>query len=400
MLWILLLLTSPASAQTTESPWGYYYQAKNMTETEPFRALELLNKCIEADPKFINCYQTRGQLYHDQKKWDLAVADLKEVVELSKNPVTKVEFFTYSSVAHRLLAVAYKASGRCSLAIEHYTKMIDLAASSDPTWAALFELNATAENRLGRGVCFNWTKRYDAAINDFKAALKINPKLARAYSGMGVSQIGKGELDQAFSEFDKAVEMDPKLAEAYGGRGLVYERKKDLDKALAEYGRAVQADPNYSQGYAARGQLYDKKGETDKAVADYSKAIELESREHAKSLLSKIHHLRGKAYLKKEDLKNALTDFSKALELNPKDLKSLLERAGIYARQKKTEEAVSDWTKAKELDPDNSDTYDQKISQLKPSQQPATAEQESPSAESESPDSAPEPAAPESEDNP
>lgn len=75
----------------------------------------------------------------------------------------------------------------------------------------------------------------------------MEPKLAAAYIGRGVTYQNKGLNDQAIADFSKAIALplpQPDLASTYLGRGVSYEHKGTRDQAIADYREALALNPN------------------------------------------------------------------------------------------------------------------------------------------------------------
>src|SRR5689334_22774795 len=81
---------NPAAVRAFEQAVHYYDGRDNE------KALEALNTAIEKDPKFVEAYTLRGNIYDDMRKFDLSVASYKKALEL------KPDFFynTYFSLAN------------------------------------------------------------------------------------------------------------------------------------------------------------------------------------------------------------------------------------------------------------------------------------------------------------
>jgi tetratricopeptide (TPR) repeat protein len=83
------------------------------------RALRVVNEALERFPNQANLRDTRGRLYHKQKKWKEALADLEAVLPL----------FRGNPGLHQALADCYDQLGQKDLAAEHKR----LAAQADRT---------------------------------------------------------------------------------------------------------------------------------------------------------------------------------------------------------------------------------------------------------------------------
>ena len=95
----------------------------------------------------------------------------------------------------------------------------------------------------------------------------------------GVTKEGLGEAERLFR---KALEIDPKLARAYSGLvwvqvylidlGLAPSIEEALSKMMEEAEKAVQLDPNDGETHLALGQSYAYQGKAEQAFAEYAKA--------------------------------------------------------------------------------------------------------------------------------
>lgn len=57
----------------------------------------------------------------------------------------------------------------------------------------------------------------------------------------------KGDIDKAIADFGEAVKLDGKLALAYTRRGDTWFEKHDYDRAIADLSEAIRYNPNDAQ---------------------------------------------------------------------------------------------------------------------------------------------------------
>jgi tetratricopeptide (TPR) repeat protein len=60
----------------------------------------------------------------------------------------------------------------------------------------------------------------------------------------GISFVSTGRVDEAIQEFSAAIELDPNYAPAYGNRGVAYAKQKKYNKAREDLTKATTLDPN------------------------------------------------------------------------------------------------------------------------------------------------------------
>ena len=110
----------------------------------------------------------------------------------------------------------------------------------------------------------------DRAIEDFTAALRVEPDYAPALAGRAHAWARKGELDRAIEDFTAALRIEPDNPEALTGRAHVWMGKRELDQAIEDFTAALRIEPDSPAALFGRGVSWDHKGELDRAVEDFT----------------------------------------------------------------------------------------------------------------------------------
>ena len=186
-------------------------------------------------------------------------------------------------------------------------------------------------------------REYEAAIDRYSNAIKLNPQLTPAYNNRGNVYKDKGDYDRAIQDYDKAIELNPNLAAAYTNRGVVHIRKRRYGSAFQDYDRAIELDPRYAEAYYNRGNAFSELDKFDCAIRDYDKAIELDPQYAA------AYTNRGIAYMKKGDLSHAVQDLTDAIDLDPGNALAYNNRGVAFARKGDLDHAIQDHSKAMEI---------------------------------------------------
>jgi tetratricopeptide (TPR) repeat protein len=97
-------------------------------------------------------------------------------------------------------------------------------------------------NRLG--ITYAQLKYYREALEAFKLAVALDPKLAFAYNNIGSVYFAQQNLGKAEKNFKKAIKMDPDEASFHMNMAALYLEKKKHDKALDEWRKALAIDPD------------------------------------------------------------------------------------------------------------------------------------------------------------
>lgn len=91
----------------------------------------------------------------------------------------------------------------------------------------------------------------------------------------GVACVERGEHDSALAHFNKALRLDPKLARAYTARGQIHLKTRAYDKAVSDFTAAIRLNQKGYAAYIFQGVAYLEKGDRERMIADHQMAIEL-----------------------------------------------------------------------------------------------------------------------------
>ena len=119
------------------------------------------------------------------------------------------------------------------------------------TWGAMILILAalltgcgqSAEDYYESGVRKMNAGNRSGALEDFAAAVELDPDFADPYVARGNIRLEAGDLDAALTDFDRALKLDPESAEAYVGRASVNMQIGQLELAEEDARRALKLDP-------------------------------------------------------------------------------------------------------------------------------------------------------------
>ena len=198
------------------------------------KAIADFTDAIRLEPKDAKAYYNRGSAYKNKGEYEKAIADFTEASRLDPKDNT----------AYNNRGCAYECKGDHDKAIADFTKAIRLDSKGrqcvQQPWLGLREQgrlrqsdcrlhrsHSTRSERTPRHTAtVAWPTRskgdYDKAIADFTEAIRLNPKIAKAYNNRGLAYENKGDYDKAIADCTEAIRLDPKFAEAYHNRGAAY----------------------------------------------------------------------------------------------------------------------------------------------------------------------------------
>ncbi|MFA1576588.1 tetratricopeptide repeat protein, partial [Vibrio cyclitrophicus] len=115
----------------------------------------------------------------------------------------------------------------------------------------------------------------DAAIEQYKHALAINPKHVNTLSNLGTAYANKGEFDAAIEQYKHALAINPKHVNTLSNLGTAYADKGDADAAIEQYKHALDIEPSHVNALSSLGNAYIKKGEFDAGIVEYKNIIKM-----------------------------------------------------------------------------------------------------------------------------
>jgi tetratricopeptide (TPR) repeat protein len=222
-------------------------------------AISDTTESIRLDPNYYLAYMNRGIIYRELKENDKAKLDFEKVLTL--NPEAGIAAVVNKMLGEILnienqekneiikgyfsRGQSYHDDGNYDLAIEEFTKAIKF----EPNNPGLYGCRGYAYK--DRGLAKKNQNDYDLAIADFTKSLELYPT-AFAHCARGILYGFKNDRRSALTEYNIAIQIDPNYSEAYLHRGVWYGGNNDLEKAIADWEAVLRIDPN---NYAAKSLL-------------------------------------------------------------------------------------------------------------------------------------------------
>ncbi len=185
----------------------------------------------------------------------------------------------------------------------------------------------------------------DRAVEFCTGEIREAPENATAHLMRAYVRAELGDRARALEDFNAAVKLEPKEPAYLRGRGLFYQEAKEYPKAIADFTEVIRLDPKNAMAFAARADAYDDAGELEKARDDYDRAIELDPKDPAS------YYGRGTIWGRLEEFERSLEDYNRAVELAPKLGFVRAGRAWAQENLKDYEKALADYDEAIRLDP-------------------------------------------------
>lgn len=125
---------------------------------------------------------------------------------------------------------------------------------------------------LKRGIAHFSMQKFDAALADFEAASRLDPKSDIAFNEIGLTLEAKGDLEKAVAAFDRGHELKPDNADIVYNRGVSHMMLKRYDKAIADFREAIKIGPPGVTGLISKQGEYERP-ELARVHANYYKGL-------------------------------------------------------------------------------------------------------------------------------
>ncbi|KAF0686618.1 Aste57867_21590 [Aphanomyces stellatus] len=308
----------------------------------------------------------RGTKHVEKKDYKRAVSEFSEAISISPNKLK----------AYIQRANCYVNTGRFQPAIDDYSTVIAMTPSNPEMLAK-------------RAHAFEKIQRFPDAIADYSSAIELSAtpsKLRDLHLARGRVHVAMNNLVAALDDFAAAVTLDPRADVAFHERALVFAKMKKFDLALADFDHVVKIEEKSGRlkqdSLLHRAHMHLRLADdeerthladvatasTEAGLTDVSSAAaifqgcvlvggdrdDLRGTPYTSSRAITCVHLavqdltlalemdpqsvalleeRGDSYLRMGDFHNALVDLNAALAHDPKNASLLLLRAMVYKHQ-------------------------------------------------------------------
>ena len=183
----------------------------------------------------------------------------------------------------------------------------------------------------------------EAAIANFKRAIKLDADFALAYSGLGACYAnrvfkGMGEAeDYTYAEaaFSKAFMYDPNVVEARVLMVLIYLSRGEKKKARAEIHLLEEQFPNEAALYFVKGTMHRLDGEYEQCLKSFAKLTRLDP---AAGVISSYN--RARIFLYKNMFAEAFAELDKGAKIEPNHPMVRIFRSVVLFHAGEPDEAV------------------------------------------------------------
>lgn len=185
--------------------------------------------------------------------------------------------------------VTREALGRARLVRQNYEEALPIYNRLIESLSEM-ELMNNPQPLYLRGICYERTGDWQAAVEDFRKVLSIQPDNADALNYLGYTWVDRGEnLTEAFEMIKKAVRLEPKSGAIVDSLGWAYYKLGDYAEAKVQIEKAVTLSPSSATIVDHLGDIYWKLGRYREAGYQWERALTLDPTEkETKAIQAKL----------------------------------------------------------------------------------------------------------------
>ncbi len=228
--------------------------------------------------------------------------------------------------------------------LDNAGKALDHAAFFGPNSIVLFDavsLNISGDKLYQNG-------DIEGAIEEFKAAIQLDPANVNVHNSLGVCYGTMALYDKALEAFSQAIQLDPEEAMALYNAGLVYMLQEKKDKALAYFLDADSKEDGIFEVALHIGKLYLEMKNLDQGKRFLEKAIEIRPDSGI------AFRYLGECCIAMNRIDEAILAYKTAIRKNPNDADSLSALGYLFDLQGENPEITAIFCQQSvDISPDN-----------------------------------------------
>jgi tetratricopeptide (TPR) repeat protein len=310
-------------------------------------AIESYHKALKLAPAMQGLEMNLGLAYFKAEQFPDAIKVFS--AEIQRQPAD-------SPAAQRLtilLGMAHYGMGDYFVAIPYLQR----AAKDDPQSLAM---------RLTLAHSCLWSKQYDCVMAVYKEILALNAESAEADMLAGEALDEKGDDAGAIEQFRNAVKANPKEPNVHFGLGYLLWTQHHFDEAAKEFQAELDNDATDQRSRAYLGDSLVELNQYQQAQPE----LETAAKDASTTTMAMVHRDLGVVYAEAGRKEDAANELLQAIALDPKDVSPHWRLGKLYRSMGKKAEAEAEFAVASAMTKENDKPLAQEIGGDRPKMQP------------------------------
>ncbi len=274
-------------------------------------AIEPLQRAVAADARNAAAHHMLGKTYFMMGEFEKAAAELETALKLSPNDYD----------AEYTLGLAFLKKKDLPKAKQLYERMAQ-------------RLGNRPALRVLIGRAYRETGFLPESIEEFKAAIALDPRFPRVHYYLGLTYLykdGAARIPDAMEEFKIELNANPEEYFANYYLGILYIMDRKFDEAIGLLEKAVRKQPDNPDPYFHLGQAYQGAGKHQQAVEVLQKTIALTPKlDHNDYQVTTAHYRLGQSLIKVGRTAEGEKELQRSAELKSKGFKMDEKKVGAF----------------------------------------------------------------------
>ncbi len=125
-------------------------------------------------------------------------------------------------------------------------------------------------------VSFHRLAAYDSELTLWQDVLDTQPKNFIAHYNLGIQLARENRPQEALQEYQAAIQLNPVYAEPHNNMGNILLEFGKIPEAIASYEEALRLNPNYARAHNNMGTALAEMGKITEAIEQYQQAVRIE----------------------------------------------------------------------------------------------------------------------------
>ena len=275
-------------------------ELKGATETFEF----LLKRTPKDSPDYLRLATLAGLSHYGVGEYAAAVPYLKEAtaadpqnlpfrLTLAQSCLWSKQYQCVLDVYHEITTLNADSAEADMLAGEALDEMKDKPAAAEQFRAAVKADPKMPNAHFGLGYLLWGLLQFDEAAREFQAELANNPEHPQALTYLADCDIQLSHPEAASTLLEKAIRIDPRIELAHLDLGILYSNDGRRDEALRELKKAEELNPTDQTVHWRLARFYKSMGKTEEANAEFAKTRSLQKASD-QSVFTKLHQAQNK----------------------------------------------------------------------------------------------------------
>jgi len=126
------------------------------------------------------------------------------------------------------------------------------------------------------GFALDQQGRIAEAINQFRLAIRLDPRYSDAHHNLGLLLLQTGQVAEAVTELQAAAQLTPNVAEAHYNLANALDRAGRMPEAIEQYRQALALDPGHMDAYNNLAIILARQNRLDEAIEVLQTALQID----------------------------------------------------------------------------------------------------------------------------